>query len=270
MATFPRVPTVNATSYTLNSQISAGASTLTLNASVAGIVRAPGYIVIDRVDSAGNITATKREYKKFTGVSGANLTGLTGGLAGSTDQVHAVGAIVEIVPDVLYEQDWYDTIITEHNTDGTHTNITTNKITPTNISASGASVQLGNTFIQNLNASGASLAGILSTVPVWNYIGNLSAATGLAAPLVMPRSGTIDYVTAILRVPPTSASLQIDIFKNGISIFSVFPGILAGGTFISTASIATQIFNRGDVFTASNKTVASANGNDLSVMFHAR
>ena len=101
MATLPRVPTNNATQYTLDSQLSAGGVTATLNQDVSSVVRAPGFFVIDRVDSSGNATSTKREYIKFTGVSSADLTTLTRGLAGSTDQVHAVGAIVEFVPDVL-------------------------------------------------------------------------------------------------------------------------------------------------------------------------
>ncbi len=249
MATIPRVPTVNATSYTLDSQLAAAGSTLTLNQSVAGVVRAPGYIVIDRVDSAGNLTTTKREYIKFTGVSTTDLTGLTRGLAGSTDQVHAVGAIVEIVPDVLYEQDWYDAMTTEHSTTGTH----------------------GNISITGLLASGASLAGVTSMTPVWTYVGNISAATTIATPLIMPKSGTIDFINGVLRTPSSDASLQINILKNGVGILgTLYPTILAGGTYISTASIATKGFNAGDVFTAASVTGVASNGNDLAVSFHAR
>ncbi len=119
-----RTGTQNNLQYTLDSQIAAGATSLTLNQSVTGIVIAPGVCVIDRIDSAGNKTATKREYKTFTGVSGAQLTGLAGGLAGSTDQIHAVGAIVEFVPDVVQEAMWYTVYTTEHNDLGQHTGIT--------------------------------------------------------------------------------------------------------------------------------------------------
>lgn len=131
MAALPRVPTVNATSYTLDAQIAAGGNVITLNSSVAGIVRAPGYCWIDRIDSAGNETPTKREYKKFTGVSGATLTGVTN--VDGTDQVHAVGAIVEFGPTVNHENDLYDALKVEHNDAGTHS-----AITATTIVASGA------------------------------------------------------------------------------------------------------------------------------------
>ena len=118
MATYPRVPTGNNKNYTLDAQISAGANSLTLNQSVAGVVRAPGYLVIDRIDTSGNVTATKREYKYFTGVSGAQLTGLSN--SDGTDQVHEVGAIVEFVPNVGDENDKYDVFTTEHTTTGQH------------------------------------------------------------------------------------------------------------------------------------------------------
>jgi hypothetical protein len=118
MATYPRVPTGNNKSYTLDAQIAAGATSLTLNQTVAGVVRGPGYCVIDRIDSSSNLTPTKREYKYFTGVSGANLTGLT--TSDGTDQVHAVGAIVEFVPNVGDENDKYSVFTTEHSDLGQH------------------------------------------------------------------------------------------------------------------------------------------------------
>lgn len=96
---------------------------------VVGISNAPGVCVIDRVDANNNPTASKREYISFTGVSGSTLTGLSRGLAGSTDQIHAVGAIVEFVFDVVQAQAIKDTFETEHNEDGTHSDITLDSLT---------------------------------------------------------------------------------------------------------------------------------------------
>lgn len=118
MANYPRVPLENSVQYTLDSQIAQGGNTITLNQSVAGVVQAPGRCVIDRVDSAGNKTATKREFKYFTGVSGATLTGVTND--DGNDQVHGVGAIVEFVPTVGDEEDKHTVFANEHNEDGTH------------------------------------------------------------------------------------------------------------------------------------------------------
>ena len=297
MATLYRVPTQNSLQYTLDSQLAAGGTTLTLNQSVTGLVQAPGVLTIDRVDSSSNKTPTKREYISFTGVSGANLTGLTRGLAGSTDQVHSVGAIVEFTPDVVQEEALYGAITTEHSATGTHTGIT----------ASTASLVIGNVrqlsvpslasirdlYITNyFNASGASLAGLAPadltvtnsfTVsgaslrgfpirPVWVISGNTSSAsTSIGKPLDMPESGTIEWASVVLRSPVSGASLLFDINKNFTSIFTdqnTRLSILGGGTFVSTASIGTKIFSRGDVF--SIDLDAGGNFSDATIKISAR
>ena len=230
-----RVPTINNAQYTLDSQISAGASSLTLNQSVTGIVRAPGVIAIDRIDSAGAVTASKREYKTFTGVSGANLTGLVGGLAGSTDQVHAVAAIVEFVPDVIQEQALYDFAILEHDTSGVHVSL--------------PSVSFIKVFTA-LNASGASLQGVAPIRPVFVFAGASGATTNVGFPLNMPEAGTIAYVSATLNGPVSGASLLLDINKNFVTMFTdqnTRLTITGGGTFASTASISVNTFARGDI-----------------------
>ena len=276
----PRVPTQNNTQYTLDAQIAAGASSLTLNQSVAGIVRAPGVLVIDRIDSSGTKTPTKREYKRFTGVSGAQLTGLSGGLAGSTDQVHAVGAIVEFVPDVLQEQDWYDWATFEHTTDGVHASLPSLTVARTKelAVASLATIQradITNLFATNvINASGASLQA-LPIVPVWVFSGTVSGATtNLGIPLDMPNPGTIQWISAITRAGSSNSSLFLEITKNGAALLggNASQSVLMiplNGTFASTASISSPRFNAGDVF---NFTVLKAGSmaQDLTVKFYAR
>lgn len=285
MATYPRVPTQNNSQYTLDAQLSAGGTSLTLNQSVSSIIQAPGYGWVDRVDSSGSVTPTKREYFYFTGVSGAQLTGLTRGLAGSTDQVHSVGAIVEFGPNVSEEADKYSVFITEHTTTGVHASLAsvnylkvfgTADFTGASVSGIGllSLPSVNNIAVTTvLNASGASIQGLNPTIPVFTLLGNLSSASMIGVPLDMPRSGTINFVSAVLRGPVSGTSLTLDIQKNGQSIFTVFPGILGGGTFVSTASIATKTFVSGDVFTASKLSLASTaigNGIDISIKFHAR
>lgn len=115
-----QVPTQNALQYTLDAGYTAGGTVLTLSSTLTGIVQAPGVCVVDRVDTSGNTTPSKRDYFTFSGVSGATLTGCSGGQAGSTNQDHAVGAIVEFIPDVVWAQSLYDTISAEHSTSGIH------------------------------------------------------------------------------------------------------------------------------------------------------
>lgn len=254
-----RVPTENNSQYTLDTQFAQGGATMTLNQSVSSIVRAPGICVIDRVDSSGNKTASKREYVSFTGVSGAQLTGVTRGLAGSSDQVHSVGAIVEFVPDVVQENAWYTWATLEHTTDGVHASL-----------PSISYLKVSTRF----DASGASVTGItVSTAitPVWVLPGNTSSASvSMGKPLDMPKDATIGWASVILRSPASGCSLIFDINKNFTTIFTdqnTRLSILGGGTFVSTASISVKAFNQGDVFSVDLD--AGGNYSDATLKIYA-
>lgn len=119
MANFYYAPTINAFSTTLNGAISDSATTLTLN-SVTGLQNARGVLVIDRQNSAGDNTPSAREYISFTGVSGSTITGVTRGIAGSTAQSHADGALIEAMIDVTQWNDVVDILDNEHTSSGTH------------------------------------------------------------------------------------------------------------------------------------------------------
>lgn len=118
-------PTINGLQKTLDSQLNSGVTAqMTLN-NTTGVQNKAGIVVVDRIDTTGKEKSTSvREYIAYSGVSGNNLVGLTRGLGGSSDQDHAVGAVVEFVPDVTVFQAIIDTITTEHNEDGTHKSFT--------------------------------------------------------------------------------------------------------------------------------------------------
>lgn len=290
MATLVNQPLNNNLQYTLNSQMGAGDTSLTLNTAVTGIVQAPGVCVIDRVDSSGNKTASVREYVSFTGVSGSSLTGLVRGLAGSTAQAHNVGAIVEFVPDVTWANAIYNVITQEHGVTGQHTSLasvsginTLSLVVPSqasiqqanlvNLYASNASInnlfvgQLSTASIQTLAvsnaliASGASLQGFTFR-PAWFLGGTLSGASAqLGSPVAMPHAGTIQYAYVTTRIGASNASLGFDIFKNGTSVIagSNVLAVPVNGTYVSTASIATKGFNSGDVL-----AVGTLNANSMA------
>lgn len=115
-------PTVNGLQKTLSAQLDQGTTaSMTLN-NTTSIQNEAGVVVINRIDSNGEEkSASVREYVLYTGVSGSTLTGLTRGSAGSTDQDHAVGSVVEFVPDVNVFQEIIDAITAEHTTAGAHT-----------------------------------------------------------------------------------------------------------------------------------------------------
>lgn len=104
-------PTKNALQKTLDAQLDAGVTASATLSNTTGVQNKAGIMLIDRVDSSGALKPVANwEWISFTGTSGATVTTLTRGLGGSTDQVHAVGAIVEFVSDVVAMQSIIDAI----------------------------------------------------------------------------------------------------------------------------------------------------------------
>jgi hypothetical protein len=110
--------TTNAVQKTLDAALLTGVTaSATLN-NVTGIQNLKGLMVVDRVDANSVLTPSKREYISFTGTSGSTVVTLVRGLAGSTDQDHAVGAIVEFVNDVVQQQAIIDGLLNVNTTAG--------------------------------------------------------------------------------------------------------------------------------------------------------
>jgi hypothetical protein len=113
--------TSNAFSTTLNGAIGSTTTTITLN-SVSGLQNKAGMLVIDRQDSSGNNTPSKREYVYFTSVSGSSivLPSVADGRGqdGSTGQSHSDGALVEEVLGVGEWNGLLTSYVVGHNDDG--------------------------------------------------------------------------------------------------------------------------------------------------------
>lgn len=146
MAQILQPPLNNALQKELGATLSAGTTaSLTLN-NATGLQDVPGMAVIDRVDSNGETTPSKREFVEYTGVSGSTLTGLVRGIGGSSDQEHAVGAIVEFIPDVTVFQRIVDAL-------GETVDLDTGSILANIATLSGTQTFSGaKTFTGNLNA----------------------------------------------------------------------------------------------------------------------
>lgn len=270
-------PTKNAIQKTLTSQLLSGVTASAALSDVVGIPNLPGIMVIDRVNTSNVATPTVREYIAYTGTSGSTVTGLTRNVDnGGTDQDHAVGAIVEFVPDVIWADSIYDALANMVNT-STLAVDTSKVVTPSSFSAALATgiaslATISNQTITNsFTASGASLSGVNILVPTWFIPGYASSATiSVGSPVDMPLPGTIDFASATLRTAISGASLVLDIMKNGTSIFATGTrlSILGSGTYASTASLLTKGFVAGDVF-----SVDIDNGGwfgDLTVKFKSR
>lgn len=248
--------TSNAFSTTLNGSISASDTSITLT-TATGLV-APGVICIDRVDALNTATPTKREYVSFTGISTNTLTGCTRGVAGSTAQSHNSGATVEENWSTTHWGDAIDFLQVSHDSSG-------------NIVATSTATLTTVRLYTHLNASGASITGRFPLNPGWVIGGLVSlATTSVGKPFPMPQEGLFSFWTLTLRAPASGSALIVDINKNGSSIFDsgTRPTIAAGGTFVSTASIAIRSFNAGDIFSA-DIDQGGGLGQDLTILGRA-
>lgn len=108
-------PTSNGLQKTLGAALDSGTtSSMTLN-NVTSIQDKPGVVVINRIDAnSTELSSSLREYVSYTNVSGSTLTGLARGLAGTSDLDHAVGSVVEFIPDITWAQALIDAFLVEH------------------------------------------------------------------------------------------------------------------------------------------------------------
>lgn len=103
-------PTQDFLQKTLDAQLLTGVTaSATLN-NTTGLANLPGVMIVDRINTNNVETPSAREVIAYTGTSGATVTTLSRGLAGTTDQDHAVGAIVEFTPDIIWADSIYDAL----------------------------------------------------------------------------------------------------------------------------------------------------------------
>lgn len=231
------VASANAFSTTLNGSLASGDTEIVLT-SVTGLTY-PGVLVIDRQDANNVDTPTAREFITYTGISSNTLTGCTRGVAGSTAQSHNSGARVEETMSVTHWGDMVDFMQISHDAQG-------------RIMASMATISSLN-ITESINFSTATMIGTIPTYvyPVWVFAGTASTPTVGSKPLPMPKNGQFQFFSVTSDVACSGASVLFDVNKNMSSIFdsACRMAIVGGGTYVSTASISTKVFNSGDIFT---------------------
>ena len=252
-------PTTNFKQTTLNGSVTNSQTTITLNSTAN--LQSPGYIVIDRVDSNGTSTPSLREVVSYTGISGSDLTGCTRGADGSTQQAHSDLAVVETTPTTGMWNNLATILVQGMTVDGylkaIASPVSIQRLEAKQLYASVASIaQIYTTG--RLEVSGASITGI-GIYPVFSSTGNHSGPTlAIGGVLRAPVAGTLQWVSVSTRYVVSTASIGIDFKIRDTSIFAnatTRPSIAAGGTFVSTASIATRNINRGDLLSADIATV---------------
>lgn len=163
-------PTKNAVQKTLAAQLlnTAGMGDPITFDDVDGIPNLPGVLVINRVDSSGTATASKREYIEYSGTSGTTVLITTRNVDGSNAALtHAVGSIVEFIPDVTWADRIYDALanvvdITDLTLDTTKVVDLTTAQTLTNKTLSGALIT--SATLSGIIAGNATLPGTISLV----------------------------------------------------------------------------------------------------------
>lgn len=105
-----KTASINAFNTTLNGNVTAGDSSITLT-SVTGLDTGGGVLVIDRQDANNVNTPTVREYISYTAISSMTLTGVSRGLGGSTAQAHNSNAKVEECFSISHWNDFLTAIL---------------------------------------------------------------------------------------------------------------------------------------------------------------
>jgi hypothetical protein len=263
MANLYNVPTQNSIQRVLANTLSnSETSTITFSVSVSGILQAssdiPGILVVDRIDSNGNLTPNNVEYISFTGVSGSTVTGLTRGLAGTTAKGHAIGAVVEFVPDVVWADALNDVITTQHNSDGTHKTlsaISLVSVTINNSTGNFSNVSITGGVITNVSLVSSSLIN-RTYIPVEQKFISSVATTTLDFSYSNIHSLTLSSATTTLSFsnPVAGQSLIIRLGQDGTGgRIVVFPSTIywAGGTAPTLTSTASKTDCFGFLCTAS-------------------
>lgn len=282
MANLYNVPLKNAVQKVLQNTLTSGeTSTITFTTSVTSDLQAsssiPGILVIDRIDVNGNLTPSLVEYISFTGISGSTVTGLTRGLAGTTAQGHAIGAVVEFVPDVIWGDAINDVITEQHNADGTHktlssislasvtinygtgilSNVSTNNPTITNglmFGTSLASVSITNAFVFNASLVSATFVNRVYIPSVQRL--NSTGTTTFDFAVSNLHTITLSSATTTLAFsnPVAGQPLMTRLGQDGTGGRRVvFPSTInwAGGTTPTLTSTASKIDSFGFLCTAS-------------------
>lgn len=130
MASLYSVPTQDFLQKTLDAVLLTGVTASATFNNMTGVQNLPGVFIVDRINTNNVGTPSKREVIAYTATSGVTVTTLTRGLAGTSDQDHAVGAIVEFAADVVWAQAIYDTLSNLVNP-ATQAVDTTKVVTPT-------------------------------------------------------------------------------------------------------------------------------------------
>jgi hypothetical protein len=270
MAVLYSVPTQDFLQKTLDAALNTGVTaSATLN-NMTGVQNLPGIFIVDRVNTNDVETPSKREVIAYTATSGVTVTTLTRGLAGTSDQDHAVGAIVEFAADVVWAQSIYDALsnlvvpstqavdLTKVVTPGGTQTLTNKTLTAPIIST------ISNTGTVTLPTTTDTLVGKATTDTLTNKRITSRVQSVSDAATITPDADANDCVdiTAIAQAftianptgtPTNFQKLIIRIKDNGTARAITFgSSYVAGGTSLPTTTVLSKILNLGFIYNTAN------------------
>jgi hypothetical protein len=250
MATLFLAPTQNYVQKTLSGAIDDSVTTITLSSTTN--LQAPGYIVINRVDSAGNkLASSVREVVSYTGISGSDLTGCTRGADNGTARSHGDQSVVETMPTVGMWNNLATIVATAVDSNG-YLRAIASPVSLANIRStdlvSVSTASISGLFVKSrVDISAASVTGI-GLYPVWRSSSAHSGpTTNIGGLLKVPKVATWSWISVETSRVASGASVVFDVMNNGTSIFAgvTKPTIVGGGTYVSTASINNKVLSPG-------------------------
>lgn len=179
-------PLTNYLTKTLSGAINDSANTITLSNTTN--MTAPGYIVIDRTNSAGEASPNSREVVSYTGISGSDLTGCTRGADGSTARTHIDASLVETMLTV----GMWNSLATIVGKAVTNDGYLRPIASPMSISILQISTMI--------NVSGASIVGIGTADPLTIKNISITSIASIAQANITQTFGTNATITARLNV----------------------------------------------------------------------
>jgi len=262
MARVYAVPTQDFLQKTLSAGLLTGVTAAASFNDVTGIPNLPGVFIVDRVDTAGNETPNKREVIAFSGTSGTTVVTLTRGLAGTTDQDHAVGAIVEFSPDIIWAQSIYDGLsaVVLPSTGAVDTTKVVDLTSAQALTNKTITDSTNNVMAKSLKSATTTVDVSAATAPTTGQV--LTATGGSAATWQTPTSG--DYIQ-YSAVTPTSGTLDAPSFEivfAGVDLTSV----LSLGMKIRLTQSTVKYFFITKIAFSTNTTVTLYGGTDYTLV----
>lgn len=177
---------------------------------VDGVPNLPGVLVINRIDSNGNATPSSREYIEYSGTSGNTVLIETRNVDGSNSALtHAVGSIVEFIPDVTWADRIYDALSNIIDTTDLSVDLT-KVVTPTGTQT------LSNKFITGATLSGVDISSSIfsGTINGATLSGILSGNATLPGTITLNDANFGSRKTTIYDNGNAGASLAVNL-NNG-------------------------------------------------------